>query len=509
MNEVLGTSYDEVLYESQALYSTHPDCLRTAARLRGIAAPPAGSCRVLELGCGTGGNLIPMAYGLRESRFVGIDLSARQVEIGQALCHRLNLSNIDLRPTSITDVDASWGKFDYIICHGVFSWVPQSVQDHILWICRQLLTPRGVAYISYNTYPGWHLRNVVRNLMRYHTCRFDDPESKVEQARLILNFMAKASASFDSPMSKVLAKEAEMLPDEPDYYLFHEHLEENNAPLYFHEFVARARAAGLEYLGEAWHHMQMDNLAPDVRETLQNISNDLIEMEQFLDYLRCRTFRRTLLCHAETPIVRTPEPEVMAPMYFTSLVHPLSEQPDVVSPSEEQFQLDNGSTAKTNNPLLKAALVELCRQWPRAVPFDELLAAAVRDSQWADEEKSAAQTALAALLMRSYAHLLVAVQSQPFPFSREVSVRPKASALARLQAAERARVTNLRHRIGDLAEIDRVVLRLADGTRTASEIAELAASSEAWDGAAANGDQPTKIVEQALRRLARAALLEA
>src|SRR3954470_9529675 len=112
---VASTSYDEVPYESKPLFSTHPDCLAAAARLRGLAAAAPSSCRVLELGCAAGGNLIPMAYGLPNSHFVGIDLSQRQIAEGQKLCRRLELPNIELKAASIADADSSWGEFDYIV----------------------------------------------------------------------------------------------------------------------------------------------------------------------------------------------------------------------------------------------------------------------------------------------------------------------------------------------------------------------------------------------------------
>lgn len=507
-----ANSYDEVPYDSKPLYSTHPDCLGTAARLRGLAAAPASNCRVLELGCATGGNLIPMAYGLPESRFVGIDLSATQVAAGQQLSDLIGLQNIELKAGSIADLDDSWGKFDYIICHGVFSWVPPAIQDKILWICRHLLAPTGVAYISYNTYPGWHLRSIVRELMRYHTARFDDPQTKVQQARSILTFMAQASASLDSPLSRLLASEAASLPDAPDYYLFHEHLEESNSPLYFHQFVSRARGAGLEYLGEAWHHTQLDNLPQDVQETLQAISSDLIDLEQFVDVIRSRTFRRTLLCHGEAQIVQTPEPSVMDRMFLTALAEPVSAEPDVRSDAPEKFRLDDGTMATTNIPILKAALVELFRHWPSAVPFEQLLAAAMDRAAWPESQQAAARPFLASLLVRGYVSHLIAVHSEPFRFTRQISERPRASRLAQTLAAQRPSVPNQRHRIVVLSPTERAVLQLADGTRSAEQIAAGAATLARQSPVPellepTPGDWP-QLTRLALERFAMSALLE-
>src|SRR5262245_44196078 len=168
MTEALLASYEEVPYESKPISSSHPDSLATMAMLYGLQPPPLPSCRILELGCAGGGNLIPMALTLPNAQFVGIDLSPRQIADGQATITALGLGNIDLRALSILDVGPDLGTFDYIISHGVYSWVPAAVQEKILAICRDHLAPGGIAYISYNVYPGWHLRGMVRGMMLYH-----------------------------------------------------------------------------------------------------------------------------------------------------------------------------------------------------------------------------------------------------------------------------------------------------------------------------------------------------
>jgi SAM-dependent methyltransferase len=166
--EVPATSYDEVPYASDPYPQSHPDQLATVATLFGMAPAPVDRCRVLELGCARGGNLIPLALALPRSRFVGIDSSAHQVVAAREVIAALGLGNIEVSQRSILDVDAGFGSFDYIICHGTYSWVPSEVQDKILAVCARNLAPGGVAYVSYNTYPGWHLRGLVRDLLCYH-----------------------------------------------------------------------------------------------------------------------------------------------------------------------------------------------------------------------------------------------------------------------------------------------------------------------------------------------------
>src|SRR5262245_48330424 len=112
--------YDVVPYGQLAFAQTHPDRLATVARIFGLVPPPVGTCRVLELGCASGANLIPMAFNLPGASFVGVDLSHVQVQSALATVEALGLRNIEIRHASILDVGLQWGQFDYIICHGVY-----------------------------------------------------------------------------------------------------------------------------------------------------------------------------------------------------------------------------------------------------------------------------------------------------------------------------------------------------------------------------------------------------
>src|SRR5262245_1718265 len=245
-----ASSYDQIPYTSHAFPQTHPDRLATTARIFRLSPPDVAACRVLELGCASGGNLIPVDFNFPRSEFVGIDLSGHQVEEAKQAIGALGLPNIRIEQASIMDVDESWGRFDYIICHGVFSWVEPEVQDRILNIAARNLSPDGVAYISYKTYPGWHMREMFRSMMRYHAEQYDEPQEQVNQARALLAFLASASTD-TGPYNSWLAGEAERLGRSPDAYVFHEHLERTNLPIYFHEFIGRAERVGLQYLSEA------------------------------------------------------------------------------------------------------------------------------------------------------------------------------------------------------------------------------------------------------------------
>jgi SAM-dependent methyltransferase len=265
-------SYDELPYTNYAFAQTHPDRIAALATLFGVEPPPVASCRVLELGCAAAGNLVPMAVTMPDARFVGIDLSARQIADGQAIVDALALRNVELRALSITDIEESLGSFDYIVAHGVFSWVPHDVQERLLEICSRHLAPNGVAFVSYNTLPGWHARGVIRELMRYHVEPFEDGRTKVREARAIGEFLA-ANLSSDAGYSAAVTAQIEALRGDDDAYIAHEHLEGCNDPVYFHQFVERAAAHRLQYLAESdFGTMLLANLRPEVAQRLAELT---------------------------------------------------------------------------------------------------------------------------------------------------------------------------------------------------------------------------------------------
>src|SRR2546423_1022358 len=124
MSDQSLTAYDHVLYPSLAHVQTHPDRLATIAALFGMQTAPVEKCRVLELGCGDGTNLISMAYGLPNSEFVGIDAAGRAIAAGNEMIRDLSLHNVRLEQLDLVKFAAEGNPFEYIIAHGVYSWVP-------------------------------------------------------------------------------------------------------------------------------------------------------------------------------------------------------------------------------------------------------------------------------------------------------------------------------------------------------------------------------------------------
>lgn len=377
--QALSDAYDETPYESYAFPLTAPGHLRAVAALYGLKAPAVEKARVLELGCAAGGNLLPFAAAHPGAQATGVDLSAQQIESGQAIIKAMGLKNIDLRAMSITDITKDFGQFDYIIVHGVFSWVPPAVRDAILRVCRENLAPDGIAYVSYNTYPGWKASDVVRDAMILNSHGAQTPQDRLARAKDMLS-MLQNGLSAGNPLRSALQHAASQLRRHSDYYLVHEYLEAVNSPCYFLEFAAAAQQAGLAYLTDAEPQSCMaSNYGNNVAVMHNALSADAPrEMrEQYLDFAVGRQFRKSLLVHEERArdILDTPEVNVFEKMYFGARLTTVA-APAGAPSKERHYRTARGKGIASSEPTFVAVVEALRQAWPHALSFAELLDAA-------------------------------------------------------------------------------------------------------------------------------------
>jgi methyltransferase-like protein/2-polyprenyl-3-methyl-5-hydroxy-6-metoxy-1,4-benzoquinol methylase len=463
------TTYDEVPYLSYPYAQSHPNRLAVIATLFGMQPANVEKCRVLELGCASGGNIIPMAVEFPGSSFIGVDLSSRQIEDGAQTIKALGLENIELRAASITDVDPSWGNFDYIICHGVYSWVPQAVRDAIFDVCARQLNPQGIAYISYNTYPGWHMRGTVRELMVFHVRKWNTPEERVGQARSFLDFLVKIVPENDA-YSYLLRGEVERLRNVADSYLLHEHLETINDPVLFYDFAQAAAAKKLQFVAEAQSGARyLEAMGPDADQMVRQLSRDVLEYEQYLDFLRNKMFRRSLMCHANVQLDRNLHPKRMESLYVSSPV--IAEGPvDPTTTDEARFRVEGG-VLSTAAPIVKASMSLLAECWPEALSFQDLVDKTdARISKVVSVPRADLASAMATNLTHSFIRQVAELFVSPPKVRAVAGEFPRASALARRQAVAQPHVTTQLHTSASLNDFTRRIVLLADGAHSRGDI---------------------------------------
>lgn len=469
-NNEPGTAYDRLLYPDNVRVQTHPDRLATIATLFGMNPPPVEHCRVLELGCGNGSNLGPIAWSLPDSELMGVDAASVPIAHAQEMAAAVGLKNVTFRACDILNLGGEIGQFDYIICHGVYSWVPPAVQEKILALCQAHLAPQGVAFISYNTLPGNHLSQMIRDIALFHVQNFETPEKQLEQALALGRFIADAAADTDL-YRQYLKQEMALMLRLPPNYVLHDLLASVNHPAYFYQFAEAAARHQLQYLGEADFHEMLDHgFKPEVVHTLNQMARNRVQREQYLDFLKCRRFRQTLLCHAEAKLDLSLKPEVARRFHVAALATPSAPAPALYSPTKERFTGPGDAYIVTESPVTKVALSLLNERWPRSLPFDEL-AAQVRQRLQENHvpvspDPQVDALALGEAFLRSYAAGMIELHLYQPRFAERISERPRCNPLARWQARRGNFVSSVYHRVVAVEdEPTRLLIDLLDGTR--------------------------------------------
>jgi len=472
--------YDAAPYDSHAYPQSAPGQLAAIGYLFGLDVPEVASARVLEIGCAAGGNLIPFAAFHPRARAVGIDLSRVQIDHGRRRGQALGLDNLELLTGDVARIDlAALGEFDFIICHGVYSWVPESVREAILSAFRKLLAPNGVAYISYNVYPGWKAKEIVRDAMLLFGGETGSPDEKVRSARGMIDFFQEVAPA-DSVLARALGDYTAVAGGVGDYYLLHEELETFNAPCYFLEMLECARTHDLAYLAEARPQvMFVGNYGAKVAERLtKECGESQVLLEQCLDFVVNRTFRQSLLVHADR--ARQISYHLDRSRYGRLNVAAW------VPPADGQTQLDNSrqqygaagvAPLFTDIPAIKAALDALNARWPWTMSWPELLDAVQARLASAGVEAGADLKAriddlLEVLILRGYAGFrLDPVLPEPTPAPWRLNEPNRR--MAELTRAEGAASTfNVWHETLPLSPVDSYLLPLLDGTRDRDALVE-------------------------------------
>ena len=460
MRGVSLNPYDIWNYPSKPYRFTRIDRIEMLARLHQLDPKPATSARVLELGCGTGGNLLPMAEVFPDSRFIGLDLAASQIESGEALRAEAGLNNVELRAMDLCDVDASFGEFDYIIAHGVYSWVPAPVKARLLDVIAERLAPNGVAYISFNVKPGWYHRAATHDMMRWHTRGYPDPREKVKQGRALLDFLAAGAHEDERAWKEILTEEARVARQIPDQVVYFDQLSDVNDACYFHEFAAELPDRGLEYLSDSSFASMMPHGIPDAAlAALDRVGPDIIRREQYLDFLKNRQFRTALLVKKGAPISRKLELRKLVDWHVASGARPTTDKPDLDGDTPVSFKFLS-SSVRVGKPITKRTLFDLSERYPASRPVGELLASA---------GDQAGQLVIELFQLHSF--YIVEVWPYPDGFTIDPPERPRASPLARAWSKREAQVPNLRHETFVLEDAERRLLPLLDGEHDRAALA--------------------------------------
>ena len=490
--------YDIVVYPAFAYQNTHPGKLAAMAILHGLQPAPVDRCRVLEIGCNAAANLIPMAYGLPGSEFVGFDLAAAPIAYGQQKINELGLTNIEVLQADLMATEglpALAGKFDYIIAHGVYAWVPQAVREALLAYCREHLTEHGVAFISYAALPGAHMLMLTREIMSYRGFDPANPTKSVGEGIDLLRFVA-ASRPVADGYRVLLERQLEKTAQRGPEVLFHDELASAYQPVLFTQFANHAAQHGLQYFGEAELPGPVDPcyLAETVASVKKMAGADPVAQEQILDFIRMRQYRESLLCHAERSFTTDIDINALQQLRMSSTAQSLADE----AAGTRVYTTSVGVRIEAQHPATVAVMEHLIAHCPESVAYAELAALVAHPDGSANLE-------LPVLILRLAISRMIEVEAWEPLVAREVSERPLASLLCRLDVGKNDRLATLMHTMVEMTDpVALKLIPLLDGTRDrAAILAELTrALPEMSPADLAAGLDP------ALQQLRRTGLLE-
>jgi predicted O-methyltransferase YrrM len=452
--------YDLLPYPSMPIPYTQPAHLAALGTLFGLAPPAADHARVLEFGCAAGGNIIPLAARFPAANFLGIDLSQRHIADGQARIAALGLANVRLQQADLTTLGFGGEQFDYVICHGVFSWVPEAAQDAIFRLCQEVLAPGGMATISYNVLPGWHLRAAIRDLCTRYAGKDGSPQRRVARARAALEQIAAATDQTE-PYGLLMQTEARRLKGVPAAYILGEFLAPDNAPCYVQDFIERAAANKLDYLCEADLFAAVPpGLDASIRGRVTGFSGtSRSAAEQDIDFLTGRLFRRSVLVRsrpagADAPM---PDPNRLQSLYISSA---LRLEPAKSTDGTTVFIDDQGRPITIPDPDIGQAIKRLVDAYPATLPLNDLTCGS--DPTDRSEIAERVRNAVFTMVMAGRADISVL----PVRVGRGDRNRPAVWPFARAEAASgQPWLTSLRHTGVPALPVLRFLLPCLDGTR--------------------------------------------
>ena len=432
---------------------------------------------MLDIGCGDGANLIPMAVAYPDAQFVGFDLSQNAIARGQRMIDALGLFNIRLEARDLLEADFGGGAFDYVIAHGLYAWIPEAARDGLLASTRHHLAPNGVAFISYNALPGCRIRQIIREMLLYQLRGVEDVSERFKLARGEAERLLE-SYSDDVPAQHMIKSELRELLERPLEVLAHDDLGDVYAPAYLHQFLGHAGRHDLRFLTEATLGRCGEGFLPP--HALDNPAFDLLAHLQQLDFKVLRSYRENLLVHAEVALDRRPRAERLSGLFVSAPVRKVHDEPDVYDVGQKRVKLPDAA--------LRGLIDRIGAAWPAALPVADLAL---------DDEHAEA-------MLRMYWTGILELHTEPPAFSAKTADRPTASPLARLQAAAGGpRLTTLRHTMVEIG--DPIGLRFIAGLDGARTVGQIAADMAAEFGRPADAMKGQVLAK--LDELAKLALL--
>ncbi len=489
------SAYYRVHYKGAIVPNSFPDHLSLCTIWHNGRHSPLQRFHLTELGCGDGANLLPIAFYHPDSAFTGIDNAGSELSRAREGVRQIGLQNVQFVQKDICEIEAAdFDPCDYIIAHGLFSWVSDDTRDAILSFCAHNLKLDGLAYISYNAQPGWSTRKLLREKLLHSQSVRDAPlaekgQMAIEVARQLLADLP----SRDYASAVLLADELERVINAKPWYIFHEYLTEVNDGFWLTDFVKKTRSHGLEYVTDAQSCRPEGQIPAKLKESLANRNLDPLEQEERADLLCNRYFRASILCRSDAPRKKTSRRKLMEEVYIAVSLQTESDPFDLTDGVTERFSSSAGHEIKLDRAITKAAILVLSTQWPRGIQLADLYQQAMKLlAAHGCEVPANARSLLTDEVATLFEAGQVDLRLEEPVYDTHIPEYPKIHALARFEIEHREALTTPFHLPLLLDPEALAVLRSMDGSRSRSEL---------------RGEFGDDLVEQTLNVVARWGLL--
>ncbi len=466
MTEPSQTSYERVPFRGRPIPWASPAALSLASTAHGgPSLEPGRPCRVLELGCGDGANLLPLAYFRPELTCVGVDRSPRALALAHRRVDAIGLKNVSLVEADVADFDPGELPFDVVIAHGLYSWVDGERRAAIRRLAGRALRDDGLLYLSFNAQPGWSVRGRVRDTLRRAGCA--QPEGARRRLELLRALFPDET---DDAWTALIRGEIERAARGEDGYLTHEYLTETNVPFWLGDVARDLRAEGLLYAGDATFDRPEGFVAPELRARASAL-RDRIERAEALDLRLYRQLHCAVFVKTDALGDPPPAAALISSAWIAGAARRRNDPFDIRDGMEELFDGPRGQEIRVSDATLKMALLVLAADYPRAQRLDALHAVCAERLQ-AHGIPVGDRDELADALARLHARMQIELRHEDAALRVEPPSRPRAHPLTRLEAAEGDVLSTPNHAMVPLEPVVRGVIARLDGESTADEITD-------------------------------------
>jgi SAM-dependent methyltransferase len=315
----------DVAYTSNFYREITPTWLGFTSLLLGHRHPDlTRAFRYADLGCGNGFTALAVAAASPQAEVWGFDFNPAHVEFASALASRAGLANAKFVETSFAELAAlpenALPDFDFIVAHGVLSWISPANRRQLMSVIARRLKPGGLVYLSYNVTTGWTAMVPIQPLMRMLASA--SPVRTDVAAAGVLDFIdrLKQAGALFLQNNPLLDSRLQDIRKQDARYIAHEYLNRDWHPLTFATIAGEMAEAKCRYIGSATLAENIDTVAvpagvaPILAET-----QDIVLRETLRDIGCAQGFRRDVYRKGMAPVPVAEQQATLEAFVFAGL----------------------------------------------------------------------------------------------------------------------------------------------------------------------------------------------